>query len=111
MISRSNCITAAGNDEEHTQNPAAANRIRFFVISPRRALNLSNLDKEEGVQVKGAGCTSISTQPTKRAEVERHGQARKPDRYPWRYAPEEGDFIVLEDPDGNLFCVVQDPGD
>lgn len=27
-------------------------------------------------------------------------------RYPWRY--EEGaDYIVLEDPDGNLFCVVQ----
>jgi catechol 2,3-dioxygenase-like lactoylglutathione lyase family enzyme len=27
-------------------------------------------------------------------------------RYPWRY--EQGDdFIVLEDPDGNLFCVVQ----
>lgn len=25
--------------------------------------------------------------------------------YPWRYRP-EADFIVLEDPDGNLFCVV-----
>ncbi len=27
-------------------------------------------------------------------------------RYPWRYRP-RADFVVLEDPDGNLFCVVQ----
>ena len=27
-------------------------------------------------------------------------------RYPWRYEPND-DFVVLEDPDGNLFCVVQ----
>ena len=27
-------------------------------------------------------------------------------RYPWRY-PEGADYIVLQDPDGNLFCVVQ----
>jgi catechol 2,3-dioxygenase-like lactoylglutathione lyase family enzyme len=27
-------------------------------------------------------------------------------RYPWRCRP-GGDFTVLEDPDGNLFCVVQ----
>jgi catechol 2,3-dioxygenase-like lactoylglutathione lyase family enzyme len=27
-------------------------------------------------------------------------------RYPWRYQP-HADFVVLEDPDGNLFCVVQ----
>ncbi len=30
-------------------------------------------------------------------------------RYPWRYRP-NSDFIVLEDPDGNLFCVVQKAG-
>jgi catechol 2,3-dioxygenase-like lactoylglutathione lyase family enzyme len=29
--------------------------------------------------------------------------------YPWRYRPHD-DFVVLEDPDGNLFCVVQVPG-
>lgn len=29
-------------------------------------------------------------------------------RYPWRYKPGD-DFVVLEDPDGNLFCVVQVP--
>ena len=28
--------------------------------------------------------------------------------YPWRYRP-GADFVVLEDPDGNLFCVVQRP--
>jgi Glyoxalase-like domain len=27
-------------------------------------------------------------------------------RYPWKYSP-SADFVVLEDPDGNLFCVVQ----
>jgi catechol 2,3-dioxygenase-like lactoylglutathione lyase family enzyme len=26
-------------------------------------------------------------------------------RYPWRYGP-QADYVVLEDPDGNLFCVV-----
>ena len=31
-------------------------------------------------------------------------------RYPWRYKPGD-DFVVLEDPDGNLFCVVQVPSD
>src|SRR5205807_2266959 len=29
-------------------------------------------------------------------------------RYPWRYRPGD-DFVVLEDPDGNLFCVVHRP--
>lgn len=28
-------------------------------------------------------------------------------RYPWRY-PADADYVVLEDPDGNLFCVVQE---
>lgn len=42
-----------------------------------------------------------------RDEVERLVQlgAR---RYPWRYPP-HADYVVLEDPDGNLFCVVQIP--
>jgi hypothetical protein len=29
-------------------------------------------------------------------------------RYPWRYNS-GADYVVLEDPDGNLFCVVQLP--
>lgn len=31
-------------------------------------------------------------------------------RYPWRY-PAHADYVVLEDPDGNLFCVVQVPSE
>jgi catechol 2,3-dioxygenase-like lactoylglutathione lyase family enzyme len=31
-------------------------------------------------------------------------------RYPWRYKPGD-DFVVLEDPDGNLFCVVHKEGE
>jgi hypothetical protein len=27
-------------------------------------------------------------------------------KYPWRYEA-DADYVVLEDPDGNLFCVVQ----
>jgi len=43
------------------------------------------------------------------AEVSRLvGLGAKP--YPWRYSP-GADYIVLEDPDGNLFCVVQIPED
>jgi hypothetical protein len=29
-------------------------------------------------------------------------------RYPWKYGS-GADYVVLEDPDGNLFCVVQTP--
>jgi catechol 2,3-dioxygenase-like lactoylglutathione lyase family enzyme len=29
-------------------------------------------------------------------------------RYPWRYQP-HADYVVLEDPDRNLFCVVEVP--
>jgi Glyoxalase-like domain len=29
-------------------------------------------------------------------------------RYPWRYPP-DADYVVLQDPDGNLFCVVSKP--
>ncbi|HZD12698.1 MAG TPA: VOC family protein [Candidatus Binatus sp.] len=31
-------------------------------------------------------------------------------KYPWRYKPDD-DFVVLEDPDQNLFCVVQVPAE
>jgi catechol 2,3-dioxygenase-like lactoylglutathione lyase family enzyme len=31
-------------------------------------------------------------------------------RYPWRYPP-GADYVVLEDPDGNLFCVVHVQGE
>lgn len=38
------------------------------------------------------------------AEVERL-VALGATRYPWRYPP-GADYVVLQDPDGNLFCVV-----
>ena len=43
--------------------------------------------------------------PDQKQEVERLLELGAT-RYPWRYEPGD-DFIVLEDPDGNLFCVVQ----
>ena len=42
-----------------------------------------------------------------KAEVERLVELGAA-RYPWRYGP-GADYVVLEDPDGNLFCVVQLP--
>jgi len=39
------------------------------------------------------------------AEVERLVQLGAV-RYPWKYEV-DADYVVLEDPDGNLFCVVQ----
>jgi catechol 2,3-dioxygenase-like lactoylglutathione lyase family enzyme len=44
---------------------------------------------------------------SQQAEVERL-VALGATRYPWRYNP-GADYVVLEDPDGNLFCVVQLP--
>jgi catechol 2,3-dioxygenase-like lactoylglutathione lyase family enzyme len=44
---------------------------------------------------------------SQRSEVERLVQLGAK-RYPWRYGP-GADYVVLEDPDGNLFCVVQEP--
>ena len=42
-----------------------------------------------------------------KAEVERLVQLGAT-RYPWRYKPDD-DFVVLEDPDRNLFCVIEVP--
>jgi catechol 2,3-dioxygenase-like lactoylglutathione lyase family enzyme len=42
-----------------------------------------------------------------KAEVERLVKIGA-SRYSWRYRP-GADFVVMEDPDGNLFCVVQVP--
>lgn len=30
-------------------------------------------------------------------------------RVPWEYPPHGGDFVVMADPDGNEFCVIQSP--
>ncbi len=45
--------------------------------------------------------------PDQPAEVERL-LALGATRYPWRY-PAQADYVVLEDPDGNLFCVIRKP--
>ena len=68
------------------------------------------------------GSTSISTRKTStdsnRLPIEGAGHRHVAEverlvtlgarRYPWRY-PVDADFVVLEDPDGNLFCVVEVP--
>ena len=54
---------------------------------------------------KEADYTSTSTPATKSARVERLIMLGAT-RYPWRYRPDD-DFVVLADPDDNLFCVVQ----
>jgi catechol 2,3-dioxygenase-like lactoylglutathione lyase family enzyme len=43
--------------------------------------------------------------PDRQTEVERLVRLGAV-RYPWRYRPND-DFVVLADPDDNLFCVVQ----
>jgi catechol 2,3-dioxygenase-like lactoylglutathione lyase family enzyme len=45
--------------------------------------------------------------PNQEEEVERLVRLGA-ERYPWRYKPDD-DFVVLRDPDDNLFCVVQVP--
>ena len=45
--------------------------------------------------------------PNQQEEVERLVRLGA-ERYPWRYKPDD-DFVVLRDPDDNLFCVVQVP--
>lgn len=55
---------------------------------------------------KGRNWVHLDLYTTDRdAEVERL-VALGARRYPWRYRP-NADFVVLQDPDGNLFCVVQ----
>lgn len=48
---------------------------------------------------------NLSSMETARKIVSELGASR----YPWRYR-EGADFVVMEDPDGNLFCVVQKDG-
>ena len=64
----------------------------------RRFQNLSSPSAER------AECTWIYTND-QQGEVERLVGIGAT-RYPRKYSPDE-DFIVLEDPDGNRFCVVQ----
>lgn len=70
----------------------------------RRGPNLSLQARETRPRARGWMHLDLYTWRAQ-AEVERLlGLGAR--RYPWRY-PEGADFTVLEDPDGNLFCVVQ----
>jgi hypothetical protein len=54
---------------------------------------------------EGRGMTSLIQVCNQAAEVERLlGLGAR--RVDWRY-PEQADYVVLADPDGNTFCVVQ----
>jgi catechol 2,3-dioxygenase-like lactoylglutathione lyase family enzyme len=81
-----------------------------FVIlrDPRgRGPNIS-LDQTPAPRAGKRGWLHLDLYTTdQRGEVERLVQlgAR---RYPWKYPP-HADYVVLEDPDRNLFCVVQLP--
>jgi hypothetical protein len=83
-----------------------------FVIlrDPRRKGPNVSLDQTPGPRTGKRGWLHLDLYTTnQRHEVERLVQlgAR---RYPWRYPP-HADYVVLEDPDRNLFCVVQIPPD
>jgi catechol 2,3-dioxygenase-like lactoylglutathione lyase family enzyme len=58
---------------------------------------------------KNRGWIHLDLYTNKRDEEVERLIALGASRYPWRYRP-GSDFIVLEDPDRNLFCVVQKAG-
>ena len=60
-----------------------------------------------GIQNLLRAAGSFCVTPTQEGEVERLVKIGTT-RYPWRYRADD-DFVVLEDPDGNVFCVVQVP--
>ena len=53
---------------------------------------------------KGADFTWTSTRATRKMKLDAYLAGSH--WYPWRYRPGD-DFVVLADPDDNLFCVVQ----
>ena len=57
---------------------------------------------------KGRGWLHLDLYTEKRDEEVERLVGLGAQRYPWRYEP-HADYVVLEDPDGNLFCVVQKP--
>ena len=94
--------TALGYEVEHT-DPSGG-----FVIlrdPSRRAPNIS-LDEAPSRRSGKRGWIHLDLYTTEQdLEVERL-LALGAKRYPWRYGP-SADYVVLEDPDGNLFCVVE----
>lgn len=79
-----------------------------FVIlcDPQRVGPNVSLDQAPGPREGKRGWIHLDLYTTDQAaEVDRL-VALGARRYPWRYGP-DADYVVLEDPDGNLFCVVQ----
>jgi len=82
--------------------PAAAgsfSAIRSATVPTCRFRRESNVDADE------TGSIWTLYTDNQKAEVDRLISIGAK-RYPWRYRP-GADFVVLEDPDGNLFCLVQ----
>lgn len=79
-----------------------------FVIlrDPRgRAPNIS-LDRADAPRTGRRSWLHLDLYTNNQADEVERLVALGAGRYPWRYPP-EADYVVLEDPDGNLFCVVQ----
>ena len=97
---------ALGYDVEH-EDPNGG-----FAILCDPAGVRPNLSLDQAAQPRSGGRSWIHLDlytSDQASEVERLvGLGAK--RYPWRYGA-DADFVVLEDPDGNLFCVVQIPED
>jgi catechol 2,3-dioxygenase-like lactoylglutathione lyase family enzyme len=82
--------------------PAAGGWV--VLIDPSgRGPNMSFQARESPAPSRGWLHLDLYTNDQEREVVRLVGLGAK--RYPWRYHP-GSDFVVLEDPDGNLFCVV-----
>jgi hypothetical protein len=77
----------------------------WFSVTQRTKVPICHSRVAIGVHAAGVGFISTSTPGTSRPKVERL-VALGARRYPWRYRAGD-DFVVLEDPGGALFCVVQ----
>ena len=95
---------ALGYVVEHT-NPAGD----FVILSDPQGQGPNvSLDQTPGPREGKRGWIHLDLYTANQgAEVERL-VALGARRYPWRYSP-GADYVVLEDPDRNLFCVVQLP--
>jgi catechol 2,3-dioxygenase-like lactoylglutathione lyase family enzyme len=67
-----------------------------------------SLDQTTSKRVGKRGWLHLDLYTTVQAEEVERLVSLGATRYPWRYTS-GADYVVLEDPDGNLFCVVQLP--
>lgn len=83
-----------------------------FVIlrDPRGKGPNVSLDQTPSKRTGKRGWLHLDLYTTRQQEEVERLVALGAQRYPWRY-PAHADYVVLEDPDRNLFCVVQVPAD